>query len=357
MLSRKKKNTIVGLELDAGSVAAAEPGRGDSSAVAHAGVQPLPVGAVRDGEVADPDAVTAALVELFEREALPKTVRLGIANQNVVLRTLRLPMIEDPKQLKNAVRFLAQEQIPMPLDSAVLDHQVIGGAVGEDGNRQIDVAVVAARSEMVEAMLAPLRQAGLEPVGVDLNAFGMIRALASDRQPLESVSETESFVQTTLYCSLGDVTNLAIARDSACLFARVAEFGVRQISERLVEERGLLAEHADQWLLHVGLKSPLESIDGDAEIVAAARAALEDGVLRLADELRISIDYYAAQEEALPVGSVVLCGWGSAILGLADRLRSELNRDVEVHRPIALSGLPDNLAARLTVPYGIGLDA
>jgi type IV pilus assembly protein PilM len=358
MLSRKKKNTsVVGLELDAGSVAAAEPAVDGAGTVSRVGVQALPSGAVREGEVVDPEPVVAALTALFDREGLTKKVRLGVANQNVAMRVLRLPVIEDPKQLTNAIRFLAQEQIPMPLDSALLDHQVIGGAVSEDGSRQIDVAVVAARRETVESLLATVRRAGLDPVGVDLTAFGMIRALAGDADRLEETgSEQESFVQATLFCSLGDLTNLAIARESACLFARVAEFGVRQISESLSTERGLYLEHADQWLLHTGLEAPLEALDGDPELLAAARRTLESGVLRLADELRLSIDSYAAQDGSVPVGSLVLCGWGGAIAGLADRLRQELGREVEVRRPAALAGLPANIAGRLTVPYGIGLE-
>lgn len=348
ILSRKPKNEqVVGLEFDVGSVAAAEPTPGG---VGRAGVQPLPAGAVRDGEVTDAGAVASALAELFGREKLSKTVRLGVANQHVALRTVRLPPVEDPKQLKSAIRFLAQEQIPMPLESAVLDHQIIGASTTEDGARRIEVAVVAARKETVESLLTPVRDAGLEPVGVDLTAFGMIRALAAPSPAGEG-----GLVQGTLYCGLGDVTNLAIARDSACLFARVAEFGMRQVSERLVSERGLLPEHADQWLIHVGLEAEPETIAGDPEIVATARQALLDGSLRLADELRLSIDSYGAAEEALPVGKLVLCGWGAAIPGLATRLGEELSRDVEARHPAALGELPAGLADRLTVPYGLGL--
>ena len=86
------------------------------------------------------------LFALFAEHGLVHRVRLGIANQRVVVRTLRLPVIEDPKELEAAVRFEAQEQIPMPIDQAVLDYRVVGGVPGgEGGPPQIDVVVVAAR--------------------------------------------------------------------------------------------------------------------------------------------------------------------------------------------------------------------
>ena len=96
----------------------------------------------------------------------------------MVVRTLRLPAIENPNELDAAVRFAAQEQIAMPFDQAVVDHRVVGGVGAIEGAApQIDVIVVAARRDMIAASLRPLKDAGLEPVGVDLSAFGMIRAL------------------------------------------------------------------------------------------------------------------------------------------------------------------------------------
>ena len=63
-------------------------------------------------------------------------MRLGVGNQRVVVRTLRLPAIEDPKELEAAVRFQAQEQMPMPLEHAVLEYQVVGGVPARGGHRR-----------------------------------------------------------------------------------------------------------------------------------------------------------------------------------------------------------------------------
>jgi type IV pilus assembly protein PilM len=356
--TKKKTNHLVGVDIDAESVAAAELGGG---LVARAAREPLPPGAFNGGEVVDVDAVSASLRDLFAREKLPKRVRLAIASQGVAFRVIRLPQIEDPVQLKAAVRFQAQEQIPMPLDSAVLDHQVIGARIDDDGSRHLDVAVVAARRQTVEALLGAARGAGLEPAGIDLAAFGMIRALAGgSASPVAAVGGGgpggEAFVPATLYCSLGGVTNLAIARDFACLFSRVAQFGVRDIAGELAGGSGLALEDAERWLLHAGLGTPLEAVEGDPAAAAAARAALEANLGRLADELRLSLDYYAGQEGAAPVGEVVLCGWGSAIGGLAEGLAAHLGREVTVRRPDALLGMSAPDAARMTLPYGLALE-
>jgi type IV pilus assembly protein PilM len=358
MLSSKKKTTsVVGVDIDTDSIAAADV-RGGADGVRAAKV-PLAPGAYDGGEIADVDAVGEALRELFSREKLPKRVRLAVASQGVAFRVVRLPLIEDPDQLKAAVRFQAQESIPMPLDSAVLDHQVIGAQIDDDGTRQVDVAVVAARRHTVDAFLRAARGGGLDPVGIDLAAFGMIRALAggSSRPMPETVpGEGQPFVPATLYCSLGGVTNLAIARNYSCLFSRVAQFGARDIADDLGRDTGLAIEDAESWLLYAGLGRPLEELEGDPATAAAARVALESNLGRLADELRLSLDYYGTQEGATPVDEIVLTGWGSAIPGIGEALGAQLAREVTVRRPDALFAMPDPDAARMTVPFGLALE-
>jgi type IV pilus assembly protein PilM len=358
-LTRQKKPTaLVGLEIEAGSVAAAEVSVNGTTRVTATGIEGLPPGTFQEGEVANPDALAESLKSLFARTKLSKRVRLGIGNQGVVVRTVRLPAIEDPKELDAAVRFQAQEQMPMPLEQAVLEHQVVGGVPAEEGAPpQIDVVLIAARLDMIDSFLRPLRRAGLEPVGVDLSAFGMIRALADT--PTRPEVDGNGFERPTaaiLYCSLGDLTNLAVARGRSCLFTRASHAGFGPAAERLAAEHGLSSEHAGQWLVHVGLETPLEEIEGDPQIVAAARQALEEGVAGAVDELRLSLDYYGAQEAAVAIEQVVLCGPGSTIPGVPARMEAGLGLPIAPSRPQALSGFDDATASRLTLPYGLALE-
>jgi type IV pilus assembly protein PilM len=354
-LTRKKKiPAVVGLDIEAGSIAATEVRINGTAQVTASAIAPLSPGTFHEGEVVDPDRLTAALKSLFAEHKLSKQVRLGVGNQRVVVRTVRLPVIENPKEMEAAVRFQAQEQIPMPLDQAVLEHQVVGGVpAGEGSTPQVDVIVVAARRDMVSSFVEPIRRAGLQPVGIDLSAFGMIRALAEVEVGVENGERPSTAV---LYCNLGDVTNLAVARGTSCLFTRVSHVGLDAIADGLATGRGLVPEHAAQWLTYVGLERPVEEIEGDPETVAAARQALEDGVTGLIDELRLSLDYYGAQESALPVERIVLCGPGSTIAGLPGHMEAGLGFQLGVSRPAALSGFDEISAARLTLPYGLALE-
>lgn len=255
----------------------------------------------------------------------------------------------------------------MPLDQAVLEYQVVGGVPAQEGSTaMVDVVAVAARRDMVGSFLEPIRRAGLEPVGVDLSAFGMIRALAGlGGEAVASVDGWENGAQgepaprpdqAILYCNLGDVMNLAVARGRACLFTRVSNEGLEGVAGRLAAERGLNAADAARWLAHVGLDVGVEEIEGDPRTVADARRVLEQGVTALVDELRLSLDYYGALESAVPVGRIVLCGPGSAIAGLPGRMEEGLGLPIGVTRPPALGTYGEDVAARLTLPYGLALE-
>ncbi|HWM64274.1 MAG TPA: type IV pilus assembly protein PilM [Solirubrobacterales bacterium] len=360
-LTRQKTGPIVGLDIEAGSIAATEVQVNGSARVTGSAIVPLDPGAFHEGEVLDPGRLSAALKSLFSKYKLGKQVRLGVGNQRVVVRTMRLPAIEDPKEMEVAVRFQAQEQIPMPLDQAVLEYQVAGGVPAEEGAAaQVDVVVVAARRDMIASLVEPIRNAGLEPVGIDLSAFAMIRALATDGLPIDGGGDTGDASAgargAVLYCKVGDVTNLAVARGRACLFTRVSHAGLESIGAALAAGRELSSEHAAQWLTHVGLELPEAEVDGDPETVSVARRALEEGVGTLLDELRLSLDYYGAQEGAVPVERIVLCGLGSAIPGLAGRMEAGLGLPIVVAHPPALSGFDQADAARLTLPYGLALE-
>ncbi len=93
------------------------------------------------------------------------------------------------------------------------------------------------------------------------------------------------------------------------------------IAQRLAERRELTLEHSRQWISPRRPRSAeLETIDGEPEIAAATREVLEEGARKLADELRLSLDYYGTQDGAVAVEEIVFCGPGSAVTGLPENL-------------------------------------
>jgi type IV pilus assembly protein PilM len=348
MSKSTSRKSVIGLDIEPGYVTAAEVRVNAGITVAHAATASLHPGVVRDGEVMDAESLAETLKQLFREHKLDKRVRLGVASPRIVVRTLDLPPLKDPKELAAAVRFKAPEQVPMPLDQAVLDYQTLGEVETTEGLRT-RVLVVAARRDMIDRLLTAVRRAGLRPLGIDLSAFAMIRALY-DPSP-------EAGDGVVLYIAAGGLTNLAVADGSRCLFTRVASSGVESMVTQLAERRELTVDHARQWLGHVGLTTPLDEIDGDPQIVSEARNVLGEGARKIADDIRNSLEFYAAQGDGRPVERAVITGPGASINGFVDELSRLLglpvdSRGVAEARPGALGSLD---GARLSVAAGLAV--
>jgi type IV pilus assembly protein PilM len=220
---------------------------------------------------------------------------------------VELPRIEDDKQRDAAVRFQASEAIAMPLDEAVLDHQIAGFTTAADGTARMQVVLVAARRKMIETLLEAVKISGLKADGVDLDAFALVRALAVESDDPDQTAR--------VFCHLGGVSNLAVAVGSNCFFTR-----------------------------------PLSAVWDEDEAGS-----------RLADEIRLSIDYYMTQPQAKMVGEVVLSGPGSVDAQLVEALETHLGIPVTVPAPLGqLDGSvldPTEDPHRYTVAAGLSLGA
>lgn len=403
-LGRRSAPQLVGLDIQPGYAAAVQASVNGSLRVERAAAAPLPGDAMREGEVLDEGTLAEALRELFSSSRLDKRVRVGVANQRTVLRMLELPPVTDRKELDAAVRFQAADQMPMPLDNAVLDYHALGLVDTPGGQRQ-RVAVVAAQRDMIERLLSAVRRAGLRPEAIDLSSFALIRALhrpeaaTGDAQASE---ETAAAPARVLYLNVGGLTNMAIAEGTICRFTRVVGGGLESIAVAIAERYQMPLSEARELLASVDLahvpsaasvsppgevpteelvsgiaveqrvadpeqddgvaaevlQTPSEPVlvsEAPTEAMSPApgghdvRQVLESGVRELAGEVRNSIDFHRMQDVGGSVSSVVLSGPALAISGFAQLLSTELGMEVRaqtvgfVGEPVGHVA-PENLA-------------
>src|SRR3954447_5121981 len=138
-LANRSARASVGLDLDGSYLSAVAIAGG---VIQRAASMEMPSGLLRDGEVEDVQGVSQLLRDFMKEHGFGKNVWLGVANQQIAVRSLDIPPIEDPDERAAAVRFQASEAVAMPLDEAVLDYQVIGQANGLEGAGSMRVIVV-----------------------------------------------------------------------------------------------------------------------------------------------------------------------------------------------------------------------
>jgi type IV pilus assembly protein PilM len=287
---------LVGLDIQPGYVAAVQADVNGSIVVRHAAAAALPPDTIREGEVLDEKLLSDTLRELFKDQQLGNRVRIGVANQRTVLRVLELPPVTDRKDLEAAVRFQAEDQIPMPLSNAVLDFHSLGEVDTPNGPRQ-RVVVVAAQRDLVEKLLAAVRDAGLRPEAVDLSAFALIRSL------YRSDGEAQGRV---LYLNVGGLTNMAIAEGLVCRFTRVVGAGLEAMAAEVAERRSIPLVQARELVAACDLRPAEPDPEPEPVVLHEPEPNVpedEDGEpeVELAFDIAGDGDEQSAEQEGSPV--------------------------------------------------------
>jgi len=244
------KGHVVGVDVQPGYVAAAAARQNGRLLVERAAVAPLDAETVREGEVINVDGLAATLRELFDRAGLDRKIRLGVANQRTVMRMLEVPPFSDRHELEAAVRFQAEDQLPMPLASAAIDFRPLGVVDTPAGARQ-RVLLVAAQLETVQRLLAAVRAAGLQPQGVDLAGFALVRALFHRAE-----AAPDGTPQRLALLNVGGLSNLVISDGLECRFTRVLSRGLEAIAAEIAERRAVPIVQARELLFGVGVGEP-----------------------------------------------------------------------------------------------------
>ena len=295
-------------------------------------------GAVVAGEIVDSSAVTDAISRLWKEAKLPKRrVVLGLANQRVIVRQVDVPRMSE-MELAEALPFQVQEYIPIPVEETFLDFVPIEEFTTPDGEPMLSILVVAAQREMVESLLAAVNAAGVTPVAVDLQAFGLIRALFYGDFELDSVSAV---------VDIGSgVSQVVLVRAGEPRFVRLLQMGGEDFTAALVDGLDLTRAEAEDLKRQVGV-TPVGGViaaPGDpslpvgdehaSPLEAQAQVILDRQAERFIDEVRGSVNFYLSQADEPDLNRIIVSGNGARLPHLANRLGDVLGARIEPARVI-----------------------
>jgi type IV pilus assembly protein PilM len=356
--SSKNNNELVGLKLGASQIAAAQVVNKGGPKIVRMARMPLERGVVVGGELREPEQLASTLKTFFRKNKLPRNcVRLGISNNRIGVRTFEISGIEDATQLANAVRFRAQETLPIPLDEAVLDYRILEDRVGEDGVRVCRVLLVVAHKELVERYVSACRKAGLKLVGIDLEAFALLRALADPTQPPGD--------DAAVVCvSIGhDRSTLAVSDGRLCEFTRVLPWGGSALDAALARVLDLTPSAVVPIKHALTLGEEGEAAGLDARHADEARRAMVAELQSFARELVASLRFYQEQPKSLGIVEILITGGAAACGGLAPELERLIGIPVRVADPLTrvkvargLEGNDGVSNASMAVAVGLGIE-
>ncbi len=282
----------------------------------------LPPGAVRHGEVMDAAAVATSVRRLWSEGGLRgKRVVVGVANQRVIVRQAEFPVMSE-QDFQAALQFEAQELIPIPVEEATLDFQIVGESATAEGEPRMRVLLAAAQRDMVGSHVAAVEGAGLSATAVDVVPFALVRALTP---PGGTFAERTAEAVVSIG---GGVTNVVVHEQGVPRFVRILLVGGNDITEAVARELDVSADEAED------LKRRADPSSVDTRVNRAGQV-VGDRLAPLVEEIRGSLDYYRSQPDSLPISRVLMTGGASLTPGLMERLEAQVDGRVELARPLA----------------------
>jgi type IV pilus assembly protein PilM len=353
----KHPKRLVGLKIGASQLAAATVSNNGHAEVLQLARGPLDAGIVSNGELREPELLAEALKEFFKQHKLPKRgVRLGIATNRIGVRTLEISGIQDAKQLANAIKFRAQEALPIPIDEAVLDYQVLSETTNEEGEVSRRILLVLAYRDLIDRYVDACKKAGIQLVGIDLEAFALLRAIAAPRD--EGTPAQAALVGVTVG---HDRTTFAVSDGRTCEFTRVLDWGGHSLNVALARVLDMAPSEVDHFKRALSLTGNEVPEGLTSEQAVKARDALNRQVQSFARELVSSLQFYQNQPGSLGIGEIVLTGGTAHLAGFVDELARLIGVRVRVGDPLVRVTIskklrePEQLGS-LAVAIGLGIE-
>jgi type IV pilus assembly protein PilM len=354
----KHMKRVIGLKLGGSQLAAARIHNNGVPELVQIARHELEPGVIVGGELRDPDALADSLKEFFKQHKLPRQgVRLGIANNRIGVRVFDISGIDDVRQLENAIRFRAHEALPIPIEEAVLDWHVLGEQVDAEGVLTRRILLVVAYRELVDRYVAACRKAGIKLVGIDLEAFALLRALA---EPLPPEAGTPN--AAVVVVAVGhDRSTFAVSDGRVCEFTRVLDWGGATLNVAIARELDIAPSEAEP------IKRALSLTHGDTpegltdDQANRAREAMRRQLQSFARELVSSLQFYQNQPGSLGISEIVLTGGTVHLHGLSEELHGLIGVNVRVGDPLARVKVGKKIkeaeqVGSLAIAIGLGIE-
>ena len=262
---------------------------------------------------------------LSDAKISSKKVSISLPETQVYTRIMKFPPLNE-QEIASAVKWEAEEYIPIPIKEAVIEHQIIERQ--DTANPpQVLVLLIAVHQELVEKYINLLGKAGLEVTGVETTLLSLVRSLAAGNSSGIIVDMG------------GRSTNIAIYKNSELFLARSISTAGDAFTRAVSQSFGISIDQAEQYKRTYGLS--LDQLEGK---VGNALMPIFKVVV---EEIKKTIHYYQTEYKGEAPGSLVLTGGSSGLPGISTALTKTLGLEVIMANPFQKIKLDSDSAKNL----------
>lgn len=277
------------------------------------GMVPLPPEVIVEGAVMDAGRVVEAIKELLTtHKVTTREVVISVSGSSVIIKRVAVADMSD-EELAESIKWEAEQYIPFSIDDVNVDFQKLGPGAAEG---QADVLLVAVKKDKINDYVNLVKEAGLEPVVMDVDAFALANMYELNYDIAAGI--------TALLNIGASVMNINILKDGASIFTRDITVGGNRYTEALQRDFGLTYEDAEKVKRGEGAEG------ADKEQIDAVMSSVTDDIV---SETQRSFEFFRSTTGSDRVSRVLVSG-GCARVGNFSKVLSErLEIPVEVSNP------------------------
>ncbi len=341
----------------------------------HLGIKEIPPDINREDVAYFAGVVRGLLKEVGIK---PGKVTLTVSGSGVNIQRISVPFM--PKaELKEAVRWAIKEHLPFPVETAQVDFHILGEVI-EDKVKKLDLMVVACPNPLIDQTLSIAKNAGLQPIHLNVGPFALWNAFLVWGQ----VKEEEEVALIDLGA---DKTGIHFFKGGNLQFYREVTPAGADITRSIIEGMGsgeethILYERAEKIKEMLGIspegsqevlrqaQDDLQSFDklrGQDESISVSKIIfyMRPILERMAAEIGRSLDYYRHEFNVERIDRILLTGGGAHLKNISSYLGNELRLPVDHFNP--LKGMLfdaktiniqilDQMGSQFTIAAGVAL--
>lgn len=277
------------------------------------GIEPVPPQSIVDGSVMNSSAVAEAIASLFAKLKIrQREVALAISGHSVIIKKITVPVMTS-EELDEQIHWEAEHHIPFAKDDVELDHQILG----ESGQNQMEVLLVAAKKEIVTDYAALVREANLNPVVVDVAAFSL--------QNCFELSYGVSDKTIALLNVGASISTINILQNGVSLFTRDMTIGGNSFTEEIQKHLNVGYEEAEAY--KCGGTAGDEVVPQEVDDILRQQADV------MAGEFQRSFDFFLATTADGSIDRIYLCGGSARVPALRKAIETRARIPLDILDP------------------------
>lgn len=317
MPSRSMSNRFFGLDIGRSFIKVVQiDGSGGKKLLRAAALVACPGGGMATESAVELSKISDAVKSLVESAKIQEArCVVSLVESQVVTRLIQLPPLTD-KELGAAIKWEAEQYIPLPIKDVILHYQVVSRPVSGETGGKMDVLLVAAPKRVASKYLNIVKNAGLRVEALETESQALVRALVRAGDP------------PTLIVSMGALsTELVVESAGHVLFTRSIASGGSNLTRAIMAEFNLPQKQAEQYKQAYGIVA--DKLSG--KVAAVLKPILDI----ITGEILKAIEFYHSHYQESQVSRVVVCGGGAYLPGLAEFLVERTSLEVSMADPWA----------------------